>query len=46
MFMNFMDFVDDAAMLMFTPGQVARMRATLDGPRASLKTSNALITPA
>ncbi len=33
MFMNFMDYVDDAAMLLFTPQQVARMRATLQGPR-------------
>jgi hypothetical protein len=36
MFMNYMDYVDDAAMLMFTPEQVARMRATLQGPRRSL----------
>lgn len=35
MFMNFMDYVDDAAMVMFTQGQVARMDATLDGPRSS-----------
>ena len=36
MFMNFMDYVDDAAMLLFTPQQVARMLATLQGPRRSL----------
>lgn len=42
MFMNYMDYVDDDAMFMFSVGQVARMRATLDGPRASLKTSGAL----
>jgi len=36
MFMNYMDYVDDAAMFMFTPQQVARMTATLDGPRATL----------
>jgi hypothetical protein len=36
MFMNYMDYVDDAAMFMFTTQQVARMRATLDGPRRSL----------
>ena len=38
MFMNFMDYVDDAAMLMFTKGQVVRMHQTLAGPRASLAT--------
>ena len=32
LFMNYMDYVDDAAMFMFTKGQVARMRATLSGP--------------
>jgi len=36
MFMNYMDYVDDDSMLMFTPGQVARMSATLDGPRSSI----------
>jgi Pregnancy-associated plasma protein-A len=36
MFVNYMDYVDDAAMFMFTPQQMARMRATLDGPRRSL----------
>lgn len=36
MFMNYMDYVDDAAMFMFTPGQAARMRATLLGPRKKL----------
>lgn len=33
MFMNYMDYVDDKAMFMFSKGQVARMRATLSGPR-------------
>ena len=36
MFMNYMDYVDDAAMFMFTEGQVARMSATLAGPRRKL----------
>jgi Pregnancy-associated plasma protein-A len=36
MFMNYMDYVDDAAMFMFTPGQVTRMNATLAGPRKKL----------
>ena len=33
MFMNYMDYVDDNAMFMFTPAQVLRMNATLSGPR-------------
>lgn len=33
MFMNYMDYVDDAAMFMFTAGQAARMNACLAGPR-------------
>jgi hypothetical protein len=36
MFMNYMDYVDDAAMFMFTVGQAARMNATLAGPRKKL----------
>jgi hypothetical protein len=36
MFMNYMDYVDDKVMVMFTHGQVARMQATLAGPRSSV----------
>ena len=36
MFVNYMDYVDDDTMFMFTSGQVSRMHATLDGPRKSL----------
>jgi Pregnancy-associated plasma protein-A len=36
MFMDYMDYVDDAAMVMFTAGQVERMNATLAGPRKKI----------
>jgi hypothetical protein len=36
MFMNYMDYVDDTAMFMFTPQQVARVRAALDMSRRQL----------
>ncbi|CAL9608770.1 zinc metalloprotease [Streptomyces sp. NPDC058947] len=36
MFMNYMDYTDDAAMFMFTKGQAARMDATLDNARLTL----------
>jgi hypothetical protein len=35
MFMNYMDYTDDAAMFLFTQGQSTRMDACLEGPRAS-----------
>ena len=44
MFMNYMDYVNDRAMFMFTSGQVARMRATLSGPRKNLVKDAALRT--
>ena len=36
LFMNFADYVDDEAMVMFTLGQVARMRETLEKSRRRL----------
>jgi hypothetical protein len=39
MFMNYMDYVDDDCMVMFTNGQVTRMAAALSGPRAAILTS-------
>jgi len=36
MFMNYMDYVDDDAMFMFTAQQVVRMQASLDGPRSTI----------
>ncbi len=36
MFMNYMDYVDDVAMFMFTADQVTRMQATLDSARSTI----------
>jgi hypothetical protein len=36
LFMDYMDYVDDDAMFMFTQGQAARMNAALNGPRKLL----------
>src|SRR5690606_9052059 len=36
MFVNFMDYVDDAAMVMFTAEQTVRMQAALDSNRSTL----------
>ncbi|MGV9795420.1 MULTISPECIES: M43 family zinc metalloprotease [unclassified Gordonia (in: high G+C Gram-positive bacteria)] len=38
LFMDYMDYVDDDVMVMFTTGQVARMRACLDDARKALWT--------
>ncbi|MDA9808306.1 M43 family zinc metalloprotease [Flavobacteriales bacterium] len=39
MFMNYMDYTNDACMFMFSTGQKNRMRATLNGSRSSLLSS-------
>jgi len=36
--MNYMDYVDDDAMFIFTKGQVTRMQAALADPRSELGT--------
>lgn len=40
MFMNYMDYTNDACMTMFTEGQKAEMHAVLNGPRAGIKNAN------
>jgi hypothetical protein len=42
MFNNYMDYGNDVCLFFFTNGQKDRMRAALNGPRASLQSSNAL----
>jgi hypothetical protein len=43
MFMNYMDYADDACMRMFTVGQITRMQATLDGPRVLIDPELSLV---
>lgn len=43
MFMNYMDYVDDGCMNIFTIGQSTRMNAAIAGPRASLMNSNGCV---
>lgn len=45
MFMNYMDYVDDNCMNLFTQGQKSRMLATLNGFRASLQNSQGCQAP-
>ncbi len=45
MFNNFLDYGNDECIFFFTTGQKNRMLAALNGPRASLKTSDGLTPP-
>ncbi|MEP7168574.1 MAG: T9SS type A sorting domain-containing protein [Bacteroidota bacterium] len=45
MFMNYMDYSDDNCMNIFTAGQTTRITATINGTRASLKTSQGCVAP-
>ena len=44
LFMNYMDYVDDAAMFMFTAGQVVRVQAALDNERSAIGTTRPVLT--
>ncbi len=45
MFMNYMDYTDDACMNMFSAGQASRMTASLNSTRSSLLTSLGCVPP-
>ena len=45
LFMNYMDYTDDACMYMFTTGQKTRMLSSLNTTRASLLTSQGCVPP-
>ncbi len=45
MYMNYMDYVNDNCMVMFTLGQKNRMWSTLNGTRSSIKTSPGALNP-
>ncbi len=45
MYMNYMDYVDDSCMVMFTFDQGTRMQSALNGDRAGLLTSLGCVSP-
>lgn len=45
MFCNYMNYTNDACMVMFTQGQKLRMKATLDGPRSELLSQTGACLP-
>lgn len=45
LYMNYMDYVDDDVMCMFTRGQMTRMHGVLQGERAGLRVSKGLDAP-